>query len=87
GGSLPYRFRRSRALAEPAVTYIDVSDWAEVACRKLSRGKEGSAEFADPVKRPFMPAGTQRVALRNHKPTTLVIEEGDAEMGAPNVNR
>jgi hypothetical protein len=49
--------------------------------------KEGSAKFADPVKHPFTPAGTQRVALRNHKPTTLVIEEGDAEMRAPNVHR
>jgi len=48
--------------------------------------KEGSAKFADPVKHPFTPAGTQRVALRNHQPTTLVIEEGDAEMRAPNVN-
>ena len=48
--------------------------------------EEGSAKFADPVKHPFAPAGTQRVALRNHQPTTLVIEEGDAEMRAPNVN-
>jgi hypothetical protein len=48
--------------------------------------KEGSAKFADAVKHPFTPAGTPRVALRNHQPTTLVIEEGDAEMRAPNVN-
>ena len=48
--------------------------------------KEGSAKLADPVKHPFTPPGTQRVALRNHPPTTFVIEEGDAEMRAPNVN-
>jgi hypothetical protein len=48
--------------------------------------KEGSAKFADPVKHPFTPAGSQRVTLRNHKPTTLAIEEGEAEMRAPNVN-
>jgi hypothetical protein len=49
--------------------------------------KEGSAKFADSVKHPFTPAGTQRVPLRNHEALPLVIEEADAEMRTPNVNR
>jgi hypothetical protein len=49
--------------------------------------KEGSANFADSVQHPFTAAGTQRVALRNHLPTSLLVEEAGAEMGSPNVNR
>jgi hypothetical protein len=48
--------------------------------------KEGSTQFADSVKHPFPPAGPQRVAFGSDQPTSLVIEEGDAEMGAPYVN-
>jgi hypothetical protein len=48
--------------------------------------KEGSAKFANPVKHPFTPAGTQRITLQNHKPMTLTIKKGEAEMRAPNVN-
>jgi hypothetical protein len=48
--------------------------------------KEGAAQFPDAFKHPNTPARMQRVALRKHQPTTLVIEEGKSEMGAPDVN-
>ena len=48
--------------------------------------KEGSAKFADPVKHPFAPAGTQCIALQNRQPMAFAIKKGEAEMRAPNVN-
>ena len=48
--------------------------------------KKGAPTFVDALKHPITPAGMQRVALRNHQPAAFTIEEGDAEMGAPDVN-
>jgi hypothetical protein len=48
--------------------------------------KEGSAQFPDAFQHPDTPAGMQRVALRKHQAMTLEIEEGKAEMRAPDVN-
>jgi hypothetical protein len=54
---------------------------------RVELGEEGSAQIADSVKHPFASAGAQRIALRNHQPPSLVIEEAGAETGSSNVNR
>ena len=53
---------------------------------RVGLGEEGSALFADSVKHPFAPAGTQCIALQNRQPMAFAIKKGEAEMRAPNVN-
>jgi len=48
--------------------------------------KECSRALANAFEHPFAPTGMRRVALRNHQPAAFAIEDGEAEMCAPDVN-